>query len=85
MNNAIGPQRVTDLDDEVDYFTAREVASQLGKSERTIWYLVSQRRLGSVKIGHQRRFTQAHVDAYRATYLAAVEVPAAPVGTRLAA
>lgn len=68
--------------------TIHEVAAQLGCTDRYVRTLVRLRRLGSVKIGHKRRFTQAHVDAYRAAYLTAIEVPAVhthPVGTRLAA
>lgn len=80
MYNAARRQDVT------EYLTIHDVAEQLGRTDRQIRNLVRQRRLGSVKIGRLRRFTQAHVDAYRATYLAAVEVPTEPpVGAGLAA
>jgi excisionase family DNA binding protein len=82
MTNVAHPLAVTAT------LTIEEVAAQLGYTDRHVRNLVRQRRLGSVKIGHKRRFTQAHVDAFRATYLSAIEVPAAhmpPVGTRLAA
>lgn len=85
MDNDIDPQDVT-AEPEL---TFKDVAAQLGVSVRTVHNLKAQRKIGFVDgPGRRIRFLQRHVDACRATYFAAIEVPALnepPVGTGLAA
>lgn len=81
MEDEANPQPVT------EYFTFRDAAAQLGYTERHIHSLKREGKIGFTQFGRRVRFTQAHIDLYRATYLAAIEVPAipkTPVGTELA-
>ena len=51
-------------DEEQDMLTYAQVAKLLQVSERTIKRLVASGRLKSSRVGRQRRFARADVEAY---------------------
>lgn len=45
-------------------FTIPQVAGKLGLSERTVWQLVADEKIPSIKIGSSRRVARADLEAY---------------------
>lgn len=51
------------------YFTPKALADYLSISERTVWQLIADGHLASVKIGRTRRISVEEVEAYLARNL----------------
>lgn len=55
---------MADEDDPRKLLSPKQVAEQMGFSERKVYRLIEHGHLPSFKIGHDRRIKQADIDEY---------------------